>query len=1188
MKRLLSILLLFLSLVPLAQATHLIGGSMSYQNLGLNSKGNYNFKVSLSLYRDCKGGVSTTVLFTKDIRIGIYANKLLYDTKTITLVSRKIVQAPGRTDCPANLNACIEEGFYEGVIELIPSTIGYEITFELCCRNIQNNIVAGSSPTQGQTYYCRIPPTNIKNSSPVFTNGVPSPFMCANDTTSFLNTAVDIDGDSLVYYFAKPFGSISTGSIINPPSKMTLPSIIYNSGYDENKPFGSSGYSSIDRFNGLTQYFTNITGNYIVAVEVAEYRNGVLLSTVRLDLQIIFITCTPNRKPTISSDKGKSFTIEAGSKLCFNVISTDADNDNLKLTPSGDIFSGFNGWKGPKATLSAKTGKGSIISEFCWQTSCDQASVKPYQFAVTVVDDGCPGKYNSVNFTILVNPFISNLAISGVIDPCQNSITFYQALFLAKNSAMEWEAIQGVIVKGQGTNQINVKWNGSGAGKVRCREISQYGCPGAWKEFIINIKPSPATPVITGKDTVCINSTEVYKIGSTLLQSFWFVKSGNKISSTNSDCNINWNTIGNQTIKVVTVASGCLSDTGIFKVNVRKPNPNITGPSSVCPNSRKIEYNANGIISSSYQWTIAGGSIASGNNTSKIFVNWGNAGLGNLTVIETDRFGCVSDPISFTVNKTYLLDAEFPKGKISVCEFEKGVSYFVFPANGTTYVWGITGGNILLPANTNSIKVDWDKAGMGDVTITKTAYDSVNLKLCSSLPAKLDVIINPTPNTSIINGDFEVCQLPDSLSYTLNGFAGSKYLWRVNGSSNNIIGQGTKTIKLAWNTSGKFNIEVTELSKDSCWGNVIDSIVIVNPKPVSNLIVGPAIVCNPDYFNRKYIISGFNNSTYSWFANNGNIISGNGKDSILVNWTENEPAWIKVIETSEFGCAGDTIKKDITLDKLNIEMQVVSVGTPDNNMEISWKNANSKAIPRIYELQKRNASSLVWQNLASINNFTNYIEQPLNTDINAFDYRINIKDLCGIEKISDIHANVWLSGAKTEDPYAIKMQFSNYMGFKNGVSKYLLYRKISDNGDFYQPYDSFTQPENMFYKNGLDGYSQCYRILSFENGGNNQVSWSNEICFNFSPTIYIPNAFSPNNDGLNDKFVISAGAIKTFSMKIFDRWGEKLWETNDYTSSWDGFYKDKQVQMDVYMYTVTLTDFRDKVYRMNGTVHVIR
>jgi gliding motility-associated-like protein len=1192
LKRFWSILFLLVSLVPLAQATHLIGGSMSYQQLNQNSSnGKFRYKVSLLLYRDCQGGISTTVPFEPTIKIGIYNfnNKAKFLTASIKLLSKRIVKAPGKTDCPATLNVCIEEGFYEGIIELDASTVGYEFTYEVCCRNNQNNIVTGSNgPVQGQTYYCKIPPTNIKNSSPVFTKGVPSPFMCANDTTAFLNTAFDPDGDSLVYYFVKPFGSNATNPGFDPASTLSIKNVQYNSGYSETFPLGPSGYSKIDRFNGLTEYFTNTTGNYIVAIEVAEYRNGVILSTVRLDLQIIFITCAPNRKPIISSDKGKNFVIEAGSKLCFNVISTDADNDNLKLTPSGDIFTGLNGWKGPKATLSAKTGAGSIVSEFCWQTSCDQASTKPYLFAVTVEDDGCPGKYNSVNFTIQVNPFISKLAISGVIDPCQKAITFYQASFLAQKSTLEWEVVQGIILSGQGTDQINVKWNGSGTGKVRCREISQYGCPGEWKEFSVGIKPSPATPIVSGKDTVCLNSNEFYSINTSMFQSFWFVKTGNKISNSNSDCNINWNTPGNQTIKVITVASGCYSDTGILKVNVRKPLPVIMGPQSVCPNAQNIEYNAYGIGKSTFNWSVSGGTIASGNGSSKLFINWGNPGLGSITVTETDRFGCVSDPIKYDVTKSYTLGSEAPKGKVSVCEFESDVPYYVFAANGTNYIWNVTGGNLVPPGNTSKVAVDWGKSGLGNVTVTRTAYDNVNNKSCSSLPSTINVLINPTPNAGTIDGNFEVCQLSDSLSYTLNGFVGSKYFWSVNGNSSNISGQGTKTIKIAWNTAGTFKLEVRELSKDSCWGTLVDSVVIVHPKPTNAILNGPNTICDPDLANRLYFVNGFNKSTYYWVVSNGTIASGLGTDSIFINWTMNEPAWLKVTETSEYGCVGDSILKEIVLDKLDIEMLVVSVGTPDDRMEITWKNVNSKVNSRSYEIQKRNTNDLVWNTITSLNNFANYNEQPLNTDLNSFDYRVNVKDLCGVEKTTDVHTNVLLTGAKTEDPYAIKMQFSSYAGFKNGVTKYVLYRKISDNGLGYQPYDSFTQPENMFYKNGLEGYNQCYRILSYENGGNNQVSWSNEICFNFSPTIYIPNAFSPNNDGLNDKFVISAGAIKTFSMKLYNRWGEQIWETKDYNVSWDGFYKEKPVQVDVYMYSIILTDFRDKEYRMNGTVHVIR
>ncbi len=1189
-------MILLLSLVPFTLATHLIGGSMSYQYLSKNSSnGLIRYKITLSLYRDCQ---QSSVPFDPTIKIGIYysnTNRTKYSTEKINLVSKRLVQPPGSTNCPFKPSVCIEEGFYEGVVEVPESTQGYEFTFERCCRNIQNNLVTGSSdgtPEQGQTYYCKIPPTNIKNSSPVF-KGVPSPYMCANDTTAFLNTALDPDGDSLVYYFVKPYGGGSkTISDPDPPANLTLKSINYNSGFDENKPFGSTGYSNINRSNGLTEYFTTVTGNYVVAIEVSEYRNGVFLSRVRLDLQIIFINCPPNKKPNITSDKGKSFTIEAGSKLCFNVIANDPDNDNLKLTPSGNIFTGTGGWKGPTASLSAKTGKSNLVSEFCWQTSCDQANSTPYQFAVLVEDDGCPGKFNAVNFTIRVEPFVSKAFISGTNSLCQHTFANYTANNLATKSSVEWEVINGSIISGKASTKILVKWNGSNPGKVRMREISQYGCPGEWKELSVTIIMSPPKPLLAGIDTVCLNSNGVVYAVSNFtpgLKVSWFVNVGTVILDQNNTVSITWPLIGDQMIKVITTnASGCISDTAYKKINVRKPKPIIEGPASICPNSKNIEYNASGYKGSTFLWAVSGGTFSSANTNAKVFINWGNAGMGGLSVTETDRFGCTSDPVNFGVNKTYILDNENPKGDPTVCEFEKGVPYFVYPSNGTTFLWSASGGAVRGNIASNQILVDWGKAGMGSVTNTRTAYDSVNNKACLSPPSSLNVIINPTPNASVIEGDFELCQLPDTVSYTINGFPGSTYIWRVNGVSGFISGQGTKTIKLAWNTPGNYTIDVLELSKDSCWGSVVDSVIIVHPKPLSNIIQGPMIVCDPDFLGRGYKVNGYPNSTYFWQVNQGTIVSGQDTDSATIDWMEADPAWLKVVEISEFGCSGDTIFNKITLDKLVVEMLVVSVGSPDDRMEISWKDVNSRSIPRNFEIQRRKASEMVWGSVSS-SSYLNYIDYPLNTDLNAFNYRVNVNDLCNVRKSTDVHTNVWLSGSKTEDPYAVKMQFTPYSGFKNGVRKYLLYRSVSDVDGGFQIYDSFPNPKDLFYNNGLEGYLQCYRVAAFEEGGNNQIGWSNEVCFNFAPTIYIPNAFTPNSDGLNDHFTISAGAIKTFDIQIFDRWGEKIWESNDYKGKgWDGTYLSNPAQMDVYAYVVKLTDFKDKVYRMNGTVHLIR
>lgn len=1183
--------ILFVFLVSQIRATHLIGGSMSYQYLGQNSSGNYNYKITLDIFRDCLAG---QVGFENEIDIGIYyinAQRSKFATRKIKLISKKNVLPPGYTNCSFKPDVCIEEGFYEGVIEVEPSTTGYELLFERCCRNVQNNIESGASqPNQGQTYYCKIPPTSIVNSSPVF-SGIPSPYMCVNDTISFLNTAVDLDGDSLVYYFVKPWGGgdISNANAIPPPNFPSIKQIIYKPGFNQNQPFGSTGYIYIDKSNGLTTYLTKQTGNYIVAIEVAEYRNGVLLSTVRLDLQIIFINCPPNKTPTITGSKGLNLTIEAGSKLCFDVIANDLDNDLLQLTTKGDIFTGKNGWKGPTATLSAKTGKGKIISEFCWQTSCDQANSKPYLFSVQVEDNGCPAKYKAVNFKITLTPFISNASITGKSPVCQNDIEKYKAGNIKLNSTYEWNVTNGTVISGTGSTEITVKWTGTTSGSVKFREVSQYGCPGEWKNFDIVILQSPSTPVITGKDTVCLNSNnEKYNISNLAsgISYKWFVNKGNILTNDNKSITVLWNIKGNQKIKVVAAnLQGCLSDTGTLIINVRKPVPLIMGPKTICPNSKNILYRCIGAKGSTYNWNVIGGTIASGNGTDKILINWGNEQPGKVNVNETDRFGCSSDTIKLDVNITYTLDSELPIGDQSVCEFSQNIPYFLYHSNGVNYNWTATGGNITGKTDSSLIFVNWGKAGSGKISVVTQAFDPVNNKTCKSLPAIIDVTINKLPIASAINGNFEVCQSPDSLTFTLIGFAGSKYLWKINGNSS-ISGQGTNNVKFSPNTAGSYTISVQEMTIDSCFGNLIDSVIIVHPKPVADTILGKIAVCDPDFSNFIYKITGFTNSIYSWEVNNGTIINGNGTNEIIINWLQQDPLWIKAVEISEYGCMGDTIYSEILTDKLNIEMNVVSVGTPDDRMEINWNNNNSKNYDRVYTIEKRNAGDLVWQNVATVTNFTSFIEQPLNTDKNPFQYRIKSYDICNVEKLSDEHTNVWLYGSKTEDAYTVKIGFSPYTGWKNGVSKYEIYRKTSDG--IYTKYDSMLTPSEIIYNNGREDYNQCYRILSYENGGNNQQSWSNEICFNFSPTIYVPNAFTPNNDNLNDKFSIATGAIKEFKISIFNRWGEKIWENTNIDEFWDGTYSGKSVQNDVYFYNIIFTDFKNKEYTLSGTVHVIR
>lgn len=91
--------------------------------------------------------------------------------------------------------------------------------------------------------------------------------------------------------------------------------------------------------------------------------------------------------------------------------------------------------------------------------------------------------------------------------------------------------------------------------------------------------------------------------------------------------------------------------------------------------------------------------------------------------------------------------------------------------------------------------------------------------------------------------------------------------------------------------------------------------------------------------------------------------------------------------------------------------------------------------------------------------------------------------------------------------------------------------------------------------------------------------------------IYIPNTFTPNGDGKNDFFSVEGFGIneaKGFKMSIFDRWGQKVYETDDINKGWDGKYKDQPVQEDTYIYRVTFKDSSGKNHIKTGHVNVMK
>lgn len=91
------------------------------------------------------------------------------------------------------------------------------------------------------------------------------------------------------------------------------------------------------------------------------------------------------------------------------------------------------------------------------------------------------------------------------------------------------------------------------------------------------------------------------------------------------------------------------------------------------------------------------------------------------------------------------------------------------------------------------------------------------------------------------------------------------------------------------------------------------------------------------------------------------------------------------------------------------------------------------------------------------------------------------------------------------------------------------------------------------------------------------------------PAIYIPDAFSPNNDNINDTWVITTYLIQTFRLQLFDRTGVEIFSSNSPTNTWNGILPDgTPATSQVYAYLINVTDFFNENWQQTGKVLLLK
>jgi hypothetical protein len=264
----------------------------------------------------------------------------------------------------------------------------------------------------------------------------------------------------------------------------------------------------------------------------------------------------------------------------------------------------------------------------------------------------------------------------------------------------------------------------------------------------------------------------------------------------------------------------------------------ISGDSEVCINETGVSYSVTNTTGSSYTWTITGGSVASGQGTNSITVNWGATGRSdaNVRVVETNT--CTAgDPVDFTISIAPIVPSEI-LGKTSVPEDELSVGYSVTDL-GYTYTWNITGGSVASGQGSSSITVDWGAAGTGNVSVVPTdatcgdgtsididvnKYIIINSAQTGeySDPDTWDCACEPleTDNIRILNGHTVTLAPSDNPLNVNTVTVDAGGTWNTNGKVVNITGDLTVNGTITTTGTKAINLTGSSITIDGIGGTI--------------------------------------------------------------------------------------------------------------------------------------------------------------------------------------------------------------------------------------------------------------------------------------------------------------------------------------------------------------------------------
>jgi gliding motility-associated-like protein len=702
---------------------------------------------------------------------------------------------------------------------------------------------------------------------------------------------------------------------------------------------------------------------------------------------------------------------------------------------------------------------------------------------------------------------------------------------------------------------------------VSLTATSDNGCTNSTSQTLV-IYPNPVADFSVSN--ACYNTPTNFTNNSSIANGSiaynWSFGNGN--TSTQINPIITYTNSGAYSITlIVTSNQGCVATTTNSVTIYPLPQINFSA-TSVCLSNTTVFNNVSSISSgaiTNWIWDFDNNGLPNSTIQSPIHV-YPTYGTFSVTLQAISDNNCVSNlskTVAVYANPTASFTAK------NVCF--GAVSIFTnasYIASGNTipnYVWNF--GNAMQSPIANP-QITYTVAG--NYTAQLTAYSNHG---CTNTYT-LGVMVHHLPNVNFSSNI--VCKNQTtafSNSTSINSGSVSKLRWDF---QNDGVWDDTLTVNpaIVYPTTGNFACKLQATSNFQCVAQKLNS-VVVHANPIANFSTKSTCLGDVTKFNNSSTSVDGAITSNQWDFNGDGVID-NVINAPSLTYTTNGVYMVRLEVQTNFGCSNVITKSVYVNPKPQpIFTSHTNIGCP--SLCVLFANSSSIASGSIVSTQWNFGDG------SSLNNSLN----PTHC-YNTGNYNVKLK------LVSDSGCTALLE--QYNFVVVHPMPVAGFNVYPDEVDEYNPEITVTSNatGSRYTSYHindgkSFGS-ENFNYSltNLTTTQPIIFQVVKNEFGCGDTIS--KEIKVKPSFVIFVPNAFTPNGDGLNDSFFAKGVGILKFNMQIYDRWGHLLFETNDIDSAWDGNTKGstEPIKQDVYVWKAEVQDVFHKNHDLSGHVSLIK